>query len=128
MKKKKILIVSARYYEDLSNNLELNASSYLTNMKKKIINVPGIFEIPVVISKNIKKYDAFVALGVVIKGQTPHFKFISEATINALMQLSIDYKKPIGNGIITCLNKEQALIRSKKKGREAVRAVISVIS
>tara|TARA_B100000214_G_C23780528_1_gene541131 strand:- start:308 stop:694 length:387 start_codon:yes stop_codon:yes gene_type:complete len=128
MKKKKILIVSARYYEDLSNNLELNASSYLTNMKKKIINVPGIFEIPVVISKNIKKYDAFVALGVVIKGQTPHFKFISEATINALMQLSIDYKKPIGNGIITCLNKEQALIRSKKKGREAVRAVISVMS
>ena len=128
MKKKKILIVSARYYEDLSNNLELNASSYLTKMKKKIINVPGIFEIPVVISKNIKKYDAFVALGVVIKGQTPHFKFISEATINALMQLSIDYKKPIGNGIITCLNKEQALIRSKKKGREAVRAVISVIS
>ncbi len=128
MKKKKILIVSARYYEDLSNNLELNASSYLTKMKKKIINVPGIFEIPVVISKNIKKYDAFVALGVVIKGQTPHFKFISEATINALMQLSIDYKKPIGNGIITCLNKEQALIRSKKKGREAVRAVISVMS
>ena len=90
--------------------------------------MPGIFEIPVVISKNIKKYDAFVALGVVIKGQTPHFKFISEATINALMQLSIDYKKPIGNGIITCLNKEQALIRSKKKGREAVRAVISVMS
>ena len=130
MKNKKILIVSARYYHNYSNFLETHAISFIKSkkIKSKIIRVPGVFEIPVTISKNIKKYDAFVALGVVIKGQTPHFKFISEATINALMQLSIDYKKPIGNGIITCLNKEQALIRSKKKGREAVRAVISVMS
>ena len=128
MKNKKVLIVSARYYEELSNSLELYATSSLAKIKYKIIKVPGIFEIPVVISKNIKKYDGFIALGVVIKGETPHFDFISQATTNAIMQLSIVYKKPIGNGIITSLNGNQALIRSKKKGGEAARAVVSVLS
>ena len=127
--KKKILIVSARYYDDFSNYLELSTVSYLKKKTKyKIINVPGVFEIPVVISKNIKKYDGFIALGCVIKGETPHFEFISQATTNAIMQLSIDYKKPIGNGIITSLNKYQASIRSKKKGEEAAKAIINVLS
>ena len=76
-------------------------------------------------------YDAFVALGCVIRGQTPHFNYISSASINALMDLSINYKKPIGNGIITCLNKSQALARSnplkKNKGGEAAKAIISVL-
>jgi len=130
MKNKKVLIVSARYYEDFSNSLELVASSLLNEkkIKCKIIKVPGVFEIPVSIAKNIKKYDAFIALGCVIKGKTPHFNFISQATTNAIMQLSIDHKKPIGNGIITSLNGEQALVRSKTKGGEAARAVISVLS
>jgi len=130
VKNKKVLIVSARYYEDFSNFLELSASSLLNDekIKYKIIKVPGVFEIPVSISKNVKKYDGFIALGCVIKGETPHFDFISQATTNAIMQLSIDNKKPIGNGIITSLNAEQALIRSKKKGVEAARAVISILS
>ena len=97
------------------------------NIKYKLINVPGVFEIPVVISKNVKKYDGFIALGCVIKGETPHFDFISRATTQAIMDLSVDSKKPIGNGIITCLNKKQAEARSKK-GREAAQAVISVLS
>ena len=58
-----------------------------------------------------------------IKGQTPHFDFISKATIDAIMKLSVDHKKPIGNGIITCLNRKQAIIRSKTKGQEAANAV-----
>ena len=130
MKNKKVLIVSARYYEDFSNSLELVASSLLhgKKIKYKIIKVPGVFEIPVTIAKNIKKYDGFIALGCVIKGETPHFDFISQATTNAIMQLSIDHKKPIGNGIITCLNGKQALARSKTKGGEAARAVISILS
>ena len=74
----------------------------------KIIKVPGVFEIPVIISKNIKKFDGFLALGCVIKGETPHFDFISQASTNAIMDLSIIHKKPIGNGIITCLNMHQA--------------------
>ena len=97
------------------------------NFKFKIIEVPGVFEIPVVISKNIKKYDAFIALGCVVKGETPHFDFISQATTNAIMKLSIENKKPIGNGIITCLNSKQAIAR-KRKGAEATKAVISVLS
>jgi len=130
MKNKKVLIISARYYENFSNSLELVASSLLhgKKIKYKIIKVPGVFEIPVSIAKNIKKYDGFIALGCVIKGETPHFDFISQATINAIMQLSIDHKKPIGNGIITSLNGEQALTRSKTKGGEAARAVISILS
>ena len=127
--KAKILIVSARYYEDFSKSLELYALSTLgaKKIKYKIIPVPGVFEIPVVIAKNIKKYDGFIALGCVIKGETPHFDFISQATTDAIMKLSIDYKKPIGNGIITSLNKPQAAYRSKKKGREAANAVIKVL-
>ena len=126
MKNKKVLIVSARYYEELSNSLELYATSSLSKIKYKIIKVPGVFEIPEVISKNIKKYDGFIALGCVIKWETPHFDYISKAAINGIMKLSIESKKPIGNGIITCLNKTQALDR-RKKGREAAKAMISLL-
>jgi 6,7-dimethyl-8-ribityllumazine synthase len=126
--KKKYLIVIADYYKDISKGLLKTSMDLLpkTNIIK-IINVPGVFEIPVTISKNIKKYDGFLALGCVIKGQTPHFDFISQASTNAIMKLAIENKKPIGNGIITCLNMKQAIAR-KKKGREAAYAVISVLS
>ena len=126
--KPKILIVTARYYKNFSKNLEFYATTVLKNKTKyKIVSVPGVFEIPVVISKNIKKYDAFLALGCVVKGETPHFDFISQAATQAIMSLSIDYKKPIGNGIITSLNKKQALSRSKRKGQEAAKAVLLVL-
>ena len=124
---KKILIVLADYYEGVSSSLLKSAKNNLNNFSLKVIKVPGVFEIPITISKNIKKYDAFIALGCVIKGETPHFNFISSASTQAIMNLSVDSKKPIGNGIITCLNKKQAQARSKK-GREAVQAVISVLS
>ena len=126
--KYKILIVLAKFYEDLSKNLISGAKEKLKGKANiKIIEVPGSFEIPVVISKNIKKYDGFVALGSIIKGETPHFDFISQSSINAIMQLSINSKKPIGNGIITTLNKKQAKFRSLTKGQEAADAVLSVL-
>ena len=126
--KKKILIVVSDYYKEISNGLLKSANLKLKNsFTIKILKVPGVFEIPVTISKNIKKYDAFLALGCVIKGQTPHFDFISYATTNAIMQLSINYKKPIGNGILTCLSMKQAKAR-KKKGIEASNAIISVLN
>ena len=129
--KKKILIVCANYYSKISDDLMDCALKYLNktynlnirNGGVDVIEVPGVFEIPVTIAKRIKKYDGFIALGCVIKGQTPHFDFISSATTDAIMKLSIDYKKPIGNGIITCLNKKQAIVRSIKKGQEAANAV-----
>jgi 6,7-dimethyl-8-ribityllumazine synthase len=126
--KKKYLIVIANYYKDIAKGLLNSAESSMPKTSfVKTIKVPGVFEIPVTISKNIKKYDGFLALGCVIKGKTPHFDFISQASTNAIMKLSIESKKPIGNGIITCLNMNQAKAR-KKKGREAALAVISVLS
>jgi 6,7-dimethyl-8-ribityllumazine synthase len=126
--KKKYLIVIADYYKDISRGLLKSAMDILPKGSLiKIINVPGVFEIPITISKNIKKYDAFLALGCVIKGQTPHFDFISKASTDAIMKLAVKKKKPIGNGIITCLNVKQAIAR-KNKGREAAEAVVSVLS
>ena len=127
--KPKILIVLADYYKEISVKMLDSTINHIDKKSKfNLIRVPGVFEIPVVISKNIKKYDGFIALGCVIKGETPHFDFISQATTNAIMQLSIDYKKPIGNAIITTLNKDQAYNRSIKKGKEAAAAVFSVLS
>ena len=125
---KKLLIVLANYYKDISDGLLKSALNNIPKSNRiKIIKVPGVFEIPVTISKNLKKYDAFLALGCVIKGQTPHFDFISQSSISAIMVMSINQKKPIGNGIITCLNMKQAKAR-KKKGSEAANAVVPVLS
>jgi len=130
----KICIVISNYYPKISNDLFIGATSLLKKKginKFKKISVSGVFEIPVIISKNIESFDAFIALGCVIKGKTPHFEFISRATINSIMQLSVEHKKPIGNGIITCLNKSQAVERSNPskndKGGEAAEAILSVL-
>ena len=124
---KKILLVVADYYKDVSQSLIKSSKKELDNFSLRIIKVPGVFEIPVTISRNIKKYDAFIALGCVIKGETPHFDFISSSSTQAIMNLSVDSKKPVGNGIITCLNMKQAKARGTK-GKEAAKAVISVLS
>jgi|TARA_B110001452_G_scaffold250073_1_gene238057 6,7-dimethyl-8-ribityllumazine synthase len=126
--KKKYLIVVADYYKDIANGLLKSALKVIPESDSiKTIKVPGVFEIPVTISKNIKKFDGFLALGCVVKGETPHFDFISQASTNAIMDLSINNNKPIGNGIITCLNMKQANAR-KAKGAEAAEAVFSVLS
>ena len=126
--KNKVLIIQANYYKDISTALLKSAKNELKNFAKiNVISVPGVFEIPVVISKNLKKYDGFVALGCVIKGQTPHFDFISKSTTDAIMNISVESKKPVGNGIITCLNKNQATARGKK-GKEAANAVKTILS
>jgi 6,7-dimethyl-8-ribityllumazine synthase len=132
--KKKICIVIANYYPKVSKDLLFGVTSELKKIKNiniKTIYVPGIFEIPFVISKNLKFFDGFIALGCVIKGETPHFDFISLSTFSAIMDLSITYKKPIGNGIITCLNLKQSLERSnpnkKNKGGESAKALLSIL-
>tara|TARA_Y100001980_G_C14516268_1_gene291571 strand:- start:124 stop:513 length:390 start_codon:yes stop_codon:yes gene_type:complete len=126
--KKKILIVVADYYKEISLGL-LNSSkkNLPSSFDIKIIKVPGVFEIPVTLSKYLNKFDAFICLGCVIKGETPHFDYISQISTNAIMDLAIKSKKPIGNGILTCLNMKQAVAR-KKKGAEAAKAIISVLS
>ena len=132
---KKILIVNSCYYKEISSNLVLNTKKKLLNMKFKIsiLNIPGAFEIPISIRKNINKFDGFVALGCVIKGQTPHFDLLCSSLFNSILSLSVKYNKPIGNGVITALNLNQAKQRSKKnsnkqnKGSEAANAVISIL-
>ena len=126
---KKILIINANYYKEITDQILLRIKKELKKEKVSLslITVAGIFEIPIAIRRNIQKFDAIIAIGCVIKGKTPHFDFISQATTNAIMDLSVQNKKPIGNGVITCLNLKQAQIR-KKKGAEATEAVISVLS
>ncbi len=132
----KVLIINANYYKDITNKLVLSSKKILKDKKYdlSVVTVPGVFEIPIVIKRNIKEFDAFVALGCVIKGETPHFDLICKSTFDAILKLSIDYNKPIGNGIITAFNMKQALercgnIKSKKpnKGLEAAKAVMSIL-
>ena len=127
--KKKICIIKSIYNEDVTNELLLGAKKLLKKNDIKrvdIINVPGAFEIPVVISKNIRKYDAFIAIGCIIKGETANFDLICNAITNGIMQISISQKKPIGNAIITCFNKAQALNRLDK-GKEAAAAILEIL-
>ena len=131
-----ILIVTAVYYPEISESLKKGAFNSLKakTYKIKFIDVPGVFEIPSIISKYINEFDGIVALGCIIKGKTTHFDLISKSVTESLMNLSITHKKPIGNGIISCLNKKQAFERSnskdlsKNKGAESASAVIKVLN
>ena len=131
----KVCIIVSNFYPKISKLLIDGAISKLKKNKIsnfKIISVPGTFEIPVVISNLMYKYDAFIALGCIIKGQTSHFHYLCSAVINALTNLSIKSKKPIGNGILTCDNKKQAIKRAdpnkNDKGGDAAEAAISVFN
>ena len=125
--KKKILIVVSDYYKDIAEALLKSTKKFLNKkIILKIIKVPGVFEIPVIISKNINKFDGFVAIGCVIKGKTAHFDLISKSVIDAIMNISIDNKKPIGNCILTCFNYKQAVAR-KNKGKEAALALNCIL-
>ncbi len=125
--KKKVLIVVSDYYEDISNALLDSTKKFLNKkIKFNIIKVPGVFDIPIIISKNIKKFDGFVAIGCVIRGKTAHFDLISKSVIDAIMNISVNNKKPIGNCILTCFNYKQALSR-KNKGKEAAFALNSIL-
>ena len=128
MKKKlKICIVRSMYNSTFELFQSANRELEKKNITVSVIKVPGAFEIPVMIVRNIKKYDGFIAVGCIIKGETPNFSLISNAIINGIMKLSILHKKPIGNAIITCLNKDQAEKRANK-GREAAEAVLEVLN
>ena len=131
----KLCIIVSNFYPKISRMLLEGTIAHLKKnkiSKYKIVYVPGTFEIPVVVSSFIKKYDAFIVLGCVIKGETPHFHYICSTVIKSLLNISVNFKKPIGNGILTCNNKRQAIKRAnlnkKNKGGEAARAAISVFN
>ena len=130
---KKILIVSANYYTEISKNLELGATNTLkeNGYEYKILNAPGCFEIPYLIKKNIGNFEGFISLGCIIKGDTYHFEVIANETSRKIMDLSIEFNVPVGFGILTCYDLEQAMIRSdinqKNKGQEAALACIQLL-
>ena len=125
-KKNKILVVFSRY----NASLTLVKSAWRELDRNKVLYdtlcCEGAFEIPVTIARNIKKYDAFIAIGIIIKGETPNFNLISQSITNGIMDLSILHKKPIGNAILTCLTSTQVKKRIHK-GKEAVKAALDVL-
>ena len=132
----KTLIVAATYYKEISKNLVKGASEILENNKiyYDIEYTNGSFEIPFLINRNLKnskQYDGFIALGCIIRGETYHFELIAKEVARKIMDLSISYNKPIGFGILTCENIDQAIERSypdkRNKGAEAAKACIDIL-
>ena len=126
---KKICIVTSTYNRQITFKLRSNAKKILKSVDTISVTdfeVPGAFEIPVMISKLANRYDGFIALGCVIKGQTKNFDLISHAITDGIMQISITEKKPIGNAILTCFNQNQAKKRFDR-GAEAAKAVVLVL-
>ncbi len=118
----KILIVQADFYKKISALLLEGAVKKITDAGKEyeIIKVPGAFEIPAVISfaKNSKKYDGFVALGCVIRGETTHYDYVCLESARGLNELAIKENLAIGYGIITVENEAQAIERADMKKKD----------
>ena len=127
--KKKICIVRSEYNDEITQKTLDATKDWLKKFGFKnisLFNVAGAFEIPVAMSRLINRYDAFIAIGCIIKGETNNFDLISSSITNAIMELSIIHKKPIGNALITAYTKSQAEKRIKK-GSEAAFAVGSIL-
>ncbi len=136
VKPMKILVIEARYYESISEDLLKGALAVLQQSGAQVtkVNVPGALEIPHVISYAEGAnagYDGYVALGCVIRGETSHYDYVCQESARALMDLAVNKQLAIGNGIITVENEAQAIVRSKpdqkNKGGFAANAVIRMI-
>ncbi len=131
----KFLIVEARFYDHLNDMLIAGASAALKSAghEVEVITVPGALEIPGAISLAIESdlYDGFVAIGVVIRGETYHFEIVAGESARGIMALTMD-GVAIGNGILTVENEEQALVRAdpaqKDKGGEAAKAAMAMLA
>ena len=136
MIKGKVLIILSKYYEEISENLLNSAVNFLEekSILFDIVEVPGALEIPQVLNlqTNISKnnslyYEGYIALGCVIKGETYHFEIVSNETNRGLMNIALKHSFPLGNGVITAYNYDQALKRSLDKGKEAAQACYELI-
>jgi 6,7-dimethyl-8-ribityllumazine synthase len=136
-----LLIVEARFYDDMSDALLEGATEALkaAGATWDVVTVPGALEIPATIAMALDgmdedgtKYDGFVALGMVIRGETYHFDIVSNESCRALMDLAVAESLPIGNGILTVENEAQAWKRAKRseldKGGFAARAALTMIA
>lgn len=140
-KKLKLLIVEARFYDDLADALLEGAKAALdeAGASYDVVTVPGALEIPAVISfaldaadEDGTEYDGYVALGTVIRGETYHFDIVANESCRALMDLSVAESIAVGNGILTTENDEQAWARARRsegdKGGFAARAALTMIA
>jgi 6,7-dimethyl-8-ribityllumazine synthase len=135
----RILIVEARYYDDIADALLAGATKALKEADTTFdcLSVPGALEIPTTIAIALDaaprrhSYDGAVALGCVIRGDTIHFEIVSQQSARGLMELSVARKIPVGNGIITVDNEAQAWARARAeeqdKGGDAARAALALI-
>ena len=132
----KVAIVRSRFNESVTQSMLDTCIQALTDAGVlrediQVVEVPGAFEIPLVVQSLAKKdYHAVITIGCVMRGQTPHDRYISSAVIDKLQDLAMDYSKPIILGIITPLDQEQAIARSSgehNKGLEAALAAIEMI-
>ena len=136
----KILIIEARFYDDLSDALLSGAKAALdeAGASYDVVTVPGALEVPAAISfaldgadEDGTDYDGFVALGCVIRGETYHFDIVANESCRALMDLAVDESLAIGNGILTVENEAQAWARARidegDKGGFAARAALTMI-
>ncbi|MEV6160761.1 6,7-dimethyl-8-ribityllumazine synthase [Streptomyces sp. NPDC052052] len=131
----RVAVVAAQWHEKIMDGLvdgALRALNELGIDEPTLLRVPGSFELPVVAKVLAGRgYDAVVALGVIIRGGTPHFEYVSQGVTNGLTQVAVDTGVPIGFGVLTCDNEEQALDRSGReganedKGYEAVTAAVA---
>lgn len=130
-----ILIVEARFYAHFNDMLIAGARAALEakGHKVEVLTVPGALEIPgaIALAAEADRYDAFVAIGVVIRGETYHFEIVAGESARAIMALTMD-GIAIGNGILTVENEEQALVRAdpaqKDKGGEAAKAALALLA
>lgn len=135
MKNNNIAIITAPFYQHIIVGLYQGAEKYLTAKGFQItrIDVPGALEIPLAcqLLGQTEKYSAIIALGAVIRGETAHFDHVCEQSARGIMDVSLKYNLPIGNGIITVENEAQAIARSsddvKNKGYEAAVAAIELL-
>ena len=130
----KVLVVQARFYEQIADQLVAGASDALkkAGVDFDVMDVPGAFEIPGAISLGAESgmYDGFVALGCVIRGETSHYDYVAGESARALMDLSLE-GVALGNGILTVENDEQAMVRAsvdkKNKGADVANACLRMI-
>jgi 6,7-dimethyl-8-ribityllumazine synthase len=130
-----LLIVEARFYDDLADELLAGAKAALAPATFDVVTVPGALETPAAIAMALKvktRYDGYVALGCVIRGETTHYDTVANESARGLMDLSVAFAAPIGNGILTVENDEQAWARAKRSGEDkggfAARAALAMIA
>lgn len=128
----KVAVVAASWHDEVMDGLLAGARTYLQEVGATVAEyrVPGSFELPVAAQRLARTHDVVVALGVIVRGGTPHFEYVSAAVTDGLGRVALDSGKPIGFGILTCDTVEQALDRaglpgsSEDKGREAASAAV----